>query len=250
MLSVTAADVLAVADSTTFKHPPSILPPCLAPIDEYSASAWATDNSVLYLSSAQQIARYDPSSNQLEVLHVLEGDKIRCLTARDPSAVIFCAGKTIYSLECGGSITRVTEIFTSQKAEILSLSLSNDSTLLASASHSIIHVHDLALGSHTALRGIYATERMVLCAFHPHTRTRLLVGTGKNLLVFDTTRPSSPLRTISLGEAIQGDIIALVSSPFSKTLVAVATSGGCVGLIDLDKEKGYVIAVDCYGYKR
>ncbi|KAG6885299.1 hypothetical protein C0993_003460 [Termitomyces sp. T159_Od127] len=50
-------------------------------------------------------------------------------------------------------------------------------------------------------------------------------------------RPSAPLKTITLNEA-SGDIVTVACSPFSKTLVAVATSSGYVGLIDLEKEKG------------
>jgi protein NEDD1 len=46
------------------------------------------------------------------------------------------------------------------------------------------------------------------------------------------------MRSIALNEANSGDIIAIACSPFSKTLVAVATTGGYVVLIDLEKEKG------------
>jgi protein NEDD1 len=43
-----------------------------------------------------------------------------------------------------------------------------------------------------------------------------------------------------MNDASTGDIVAVACSPFSKTLVAVASSSGSVGLVDLDKEKGYL----------
>jgi protein NEDD1 len=58
-------------------------------------------------------------------------------------------------------------------------------------------------------------------------------------MVYDTTRPSSPGKKIPMSEAVQGEICAIACSPFSKSLVAVATLGGSVAMIDLDKEKGY-----------
>ncbi|KAF8868871.1 hypothetical protein BD779DRAFT_1807525, partial [Infundibulicybe gibba] len=42
----------------------------------------------------------------------------------------------------------------------------------------------------------------------------------------------------TMNEATAGDIVSIACSPFSKSLVAVATSGGILGLVDLDKEKG------------
>jgi protein NEDD1 len=56
--------------------------------------------------------------------------------------------------------------------------------------------------------------------------------------VYDTTRSSGPIKTITLSEMSSGDITAIACSPVSKTLVAVATTGGYVALVDLEKEKG------------
>jgi protein NEDD1 len=76
------------------------------------------------------------------------------------------------------------------------------------------------------------------CTFSPHLRTRLIVGFGNTVYVYDITRPSNPMKTICFGDATLGDIVAVACSPFSKTLVATACSGGTIGLIDFDKEKG------------
>lgn len=110
--------------------------------------------------------------------------------------------------------------------------------LLASTFASTVHVHNLTLGSHSILRGLtLGGQDINTSAFHPHYRTRLLVAAGKQIMVYDTTRLSAPMKTISLTEAASGTISAIACSPFSKTLIAVATSGGFVGLIDLEKEK-------------
>lgn len=73
-------------------------------------------------------------------------------------------------------------------------------------------------------------------------------GIGKQLVVYDTSKPSGPIKTIAMNENCIGDINAVVCSPFSKTLVACCTSGGNVGLIDLDKEKGYLFSFQCGCY--
>ena len=156
--------------------------------------------------------------------------------------MIFDTGDKIHVLECGSS-PKVSQIFETQKASITSLSISNDNTLLASTSANAVHVHNLTLGSHSVLRGLTVGSQDIdinTSAFHPHCRTRLLVATGKHIMIYDTTRPSVPMKTIALGEAATGTITAIACSPFSKTLIAAATSGGFVGLIDLEKEKAYV----------
>ncbi|PCH37690.1 hypothetical protein WOLCODRAFT_135777 [Wolfiporia cocos MD-104 SS10] len=60
------------------------------------------------------------------------------------------------------------------------------------------------------------------------------------MLVYDTTRPSAPVKTFTLStqRGGWGEIVSVSSSPFSKTLVAVASSGGNICLVDLEKEKG------------
>lgn len=238
MFSVVASDVLAVVDPSSLKHPPSVLPSCHTPVEEHYTSAWATDNSTLYLSSAHTISRYDPSTKQLKALHTLsDGYSIRCLTARDAYSLIYAAGDRIHIMECGGQTPKFAQSFGPHKHDVLSLSLSNDSTLLACGLSNAAYVHNLTTGSQTTLRGLPSQHSIALCVFHLHVRTRLLVGHGDQLYVYDTTRPSVPLKAISMNDA-GTSISAIACSPFSKTLVAVAMSNGGVGLVDLDKEKG------------
>ncbi|KDQ33020.1 hypothetical protein PLEOSDRAFT_1091285 [Pleurotus ostreatus PC15] len=136
-------------------------------------------------------------------------------------------------------IGKTTQTLESHTSVISSISLSNDASLLASATSAVVHVYNLATGSNSVLRGLaLAGQSIGACAFHSHSRTRLLLGIGRQFVVYDTTRPSSPVKTIPLDTSSSGDINAISSSPFSKSLVAVSTTGGYLGLIDLEKEKG------------
>ncbi|KAF8996090.1 WD40 repeat-like protein [Hymenopellis radicata] len=235
MLAVAVADALAVLDSATIKRAPESFAPALRDIEPAIASAWSADNKALYLLSAQNIRKYDPATSAAEDVYVVEGfGSLSNLVVKDKETIIFSANDKVHVMESTNIQT-----FTSHKSPITSLSLCNDLSLLASTSANAVHVHNLAHGSHTVLRGLpLAGQNINMAAFHRHSRTRLLIGIGKQLVIFDTTRPSSPLKTITVGSASSGDIIAVACSPFSKTLVAVAMSAGHVGLVDLDKEKG------------
>ncbi|KAF8163681.1 WD40-repeat-containing domain protein [Crassisporium funariophilum] len=238
MFATTTTDALSVADPSSLKKAPSSIPSCLDLLQTPTASFWSPDNAFLYLSSAHTIHRYDASSNTLKDMYTCnDGDPIQHLVSRDRTTVIFATGDKIHLLECT-SIPKVSQTLESHKTAISSLSLSNDSTLLASTSSTAVHVHNLTLGSHSVLRGLTSGGQDITTSiFHPHSRTRLLVAAGKQLMIYDTTRPSGPVKTIAMTESTSGDITAIACSPFSKTLVAAATSGGFVGLIDLEKDK-------------
>lgn len=240
MLAATTTDALSVVDPSLLKKAPSSIPSCLCLLHTPTASFWSPDNSFLYLSSAHTIHKYDPLSNILKDIYTSnDSDAIRHLVVKDRSTVIFDTGDKIHLLECGSN-PKASQIYEAQKASesVTSLSLSNDNTLLASTSANTVHVHNLTMGSHSVLRGLtLGGQDINNSAFHPHCRTRLLVAAGKQIMVCDTTRPSGPMKTITLTEAASGTISAIACSPFSKTLIAAATSGGSVGLIDLEKEK-------------
>jgi len=237
MIAATTTDALSVADTAVLKKAPSSIPSCLDLVEEPTASSWSPDNNFLYISSSHKVHRYDPTSNNLKDVYVHEAGFISQIIAKGNNTAIFGSEDTIHVLECDQE-PRISQTYTSHKSPINSLSLSNDYTLLASTSSSAIHVHNLALGSHTAMRG-FPNQYINTCVFHPHSRTRLLVGAGKQLLVYDTTRPSGPLKIVVLNDTGAGDISAIACSPFSKTLVVIACSNGLVGLVDLEKEKAY-----------
>lgn len=239
MLAISSTNALSLLEPTVLKRAPTSAPLCLSLTEKPNSIVWSADNAFLYLASAEVIHRYDPSTNALKNVFQTQGsDPVSALVSRDKGTLIYSAGNTINVLDCG-TVPKVSQTFDSHKTPITSLSLSNDASLLASTSLGAVHVHNLSLGSHTVLRGPILTGQTIHTSeFHPHSRTRLLLGIGKQLVVYDTTRPSAPIKTIALNETTSGDIMAVACSPFSKTLVAVATTGGSVGLVDLDKEKG------------
>ncbi|KAJ7709971.1 WD40-repeat-containing domain protein [Mycena rosella] len=231
MLAITTTQQLSLVDPSALRRPQTSLPSCLSLLAPCTASAWSPDNLHLFLSSLNTIHQYNPALNTLSDIYSAP-EPITHLVCKTKSSLAFATGDKVHVLES----TKVIQTFDSHKAPITSLSISND--LLASTSAGAAHVHNLLLGSHTVLRGLnLAGQRITTCAFHPHSRARLLLGVGKQLLVYDTTRPSGPVKSIPMNDASTGDIVSVACSPFSKTLVAVASASGNVALVDLDKEK-------------
>ncbi|KAF7440225.1 hypothetical protein PC9H_000569 [Pleurotus ostreatus] len=232
MLAVSTAGALLIAEPHSLKRD------TVTPLIDLSISpnscAWA-NGSTVYLSSDEAIYRYDCVAGSLDPVMSLAEPNSRVLV-KDGSSLIVSDGRKVHVVDVKGKTTQTLESHTSV---ISSISLSNDASLLASATSAVVHVYNLATGSNSVLRGLaLAGQSIGACAFHSHSRTRLLLGIGRQFVVYDTTRPSSPVKTIPLDTSSSGDINAISSSPFSKSLVAVSTTGGYLGLIDLEKEKG------------
>ncbi|KAJ7774756.1 WD40-repeat-containing domain protein [Mycena metata] len=228
MLAITTT-ALSLVDPATLKRPPSSLPSCLSLLEPCTASAWSPDNLYLFLASAHAIHQYNPVLNTLTEIHSSE-EPVTHLVCKTKSSLIFATANKIHVFES----TEVVQTFDAHQSPITSLALSGD--LLASTSTGAAHVQNLLLGTQTVLRGL--SGQITTCAFHTHSPARLLLGAGKQLLVYDTTRPSRPVKTVPMNDTTTSDIVAVACSPFSKTLVAVASASGSVGLVDLDKEKG------------
>lgn len=240
MLATTTTDTLSVVDSALLKKLSSV-PVCLDLIATPMACSWSSDNINLFIASSRTIHNYDSSSNVIRCVYEVEGlESIRALISKEKD-IIFSMDQHINILHFHGAETHTVQKHVPHKAPVTSLSLSNDNSLLASASTGVVYVHNIASGSHTVLRGLGNITGSTSVTFHMHFRTRLLVSLARQILIYDTTRPSAPLKTIPLSESSAGDIVALSCSPFSKTLVAVATSLGFVVMIDLEKEKPYVL---------
>ncbi|CCM01559.1 uncharacterized protein FIBRA_03618 [Fibroporia radiculosa] len=242
MLAVAISHSLAILDHAALKRVSSSTPSTL-PLDASpTAIFWSSDNSSLTLSSANNVSSYDLSTNVLSTIYLCpSGDDgpITALVSKDRgNTIVFAQGAQVRVLEAHAR--RIVQTFDAHKTLVVALALANDASLLASASAGAVHVHNLSHGAHTVLRGLpVGAGEVRACAFHPHARTRLLVGAGATLLVYDTTRPSGPVKSITVcKEKSAGDIVAISSSPFSKTLVAVACSGGFISLVDLEKDKG------------
>ncbi|KZT02316.1 WD40 repeat-like protein [Laetiporus sulphureus 93-53] len=248
MLAVCTTNLLSYLDSITLKRAPVCVPPTCALDVEPTCIVWAPDNSALFISSKESIFKYDSSERHLKPVYLSSHpSSINALASKDRgSTLIFSQGQQVLILETHSG--RIVQKFDSHKAPVTSIALSNDGSLLATTSAAAVHIHNLSHGSHTVLRGLTSISGSITaCQFSPHSRTRLLIGAGAQLLVYDTTRPSGPIKSFTLGrERSLGEIVSVASSPFSKTLIAVACSGGTIHVVDLEKDKGILRALSVH----
>ncbi|KAF7791320.1 hypothetical protein EIP86_002334 [Pleurotus ostreatoroseus] len=236
MLAVATTDALVVLGQSVLKNPPSSVPPAATFLAQPTAIAWTTDNASLFLALPDSIERYDPSGKHLDTVYSFS-DPVTALVAKDKgNTLLLSVGNEVLVFDVHAR--KIAHKLTSHRHDIIGLSLSSDASLLAAISCNAVHVYNLSLASHTILRG-FPTGPINVCAFHPHTRTRLLLGIGHHFVIYDTSRTSGPVKTCTL-EKGTGDIVAITSSPYSKTLVALACSSGNVCLVDLEKDPMYV----------
>jgi protein NEDD1 len=248
MLAILTTNHITITDHSVLrKGPPTLPPSSQAHLSQYVASVWSPDSGSLYVATTGSVTRFDTSGVLVKSLWPLPDsdmplDDIGDLAIKDKGTLILSAGNTVHVLEHSSSTSSSTKIVQSlpihpDSDPVHSLSLSHDGTLLAVSSPGAVIVHNLALGAQTALRGL--PGRVAVCTFHVHSRVRLLLGIGHNLVIYDITRASSPSRIASIGDGTDGDVVAVACSPYSKTLLAVACSGGYIALVDLDKELRY-----------
>lgn len=213
------------------------------------ALTWSYNNTTFFVATVDTIYSFPCSplsSEGTPIYSAPRGQTLQpVLVCRDISTLIIAQGPSIYLLSLGTK-PKLSNALIGHSTPITSLSLSNDGSFLASASVSgTLCVHNLTHNSLTVLKGLpmmSSTLKKLVCAFHSHTRTRLLVGCGKTLAIYDVMRPSSPAKTIKFSDkdinmTINSFIIAIASSPFSKPLLAIAFNSGQVALIDLEKER-------------
>ena len=247
-LAVATTEHLLLSATVSLKRTSSLLssnPKILTP--RPLAGTWSSDNSTLFLVFSDGVRKYDDRGITEDVVFSSPEEELQaCIVAKDNGTIITALSNRIAILEfnpCSSDYTVVKTIGT-HTSPVISLTISNDGIVLASASQTTVYIHNLEIGSHTTLRGLpQSSEEPPLCMFSPHFRTKLVVGSGQVLYVYDVTRPSSPAKTIPLGSGANGDVVSLACSPYSKTLVAVACEGGTVHLVDLEKEKGYALFI-------
>lgn len=217
------------------------------------------DNGSLYVATEDSVTRYDASGTFIKSLWPLPDsghiplDDIGSLAVKDKGTLILSMGSAVHIIEHSSSASSQTKIVQTlpthpEPDPVHALSLSHDSTLLIAASASAVVVHNLALSTQTTLRGLPGP--VAVCTFHVHSRVRLLLGISHKLVIYDITRPSSPSRIASISDGTAGDVVAVACSPYSKTLLAVACSGGYVALVDLDKELRYISRPCHYAIQR
>lgn len=235
MLAITVDDGIGFVEASALKQRA-----CTVPVSsslQCTASVWAPDNSQLYLASSSSIKRYTISEGLLEEIYS-GSDLVSCLLVDDTGGkVFFAAASQVYMLDCTPSC-QVPMTLGSHRTTITTIALSNDSSYLVSVSDSEVSLHRLMHSSQISLQGLPGSK-ISCCTFHLHSQTRLLLGAERQILIFDGSKPHGPTKSIEL-RGCSGNIIAVASSPFSKSLIAVATSAGNVILVDLDKHSGYV----------
>jgi protein NEDD1 len=249
MLAVLTSNHITITKRSALqKGPPTLTPTCRTDLSSYVASVWSPDNTSLYVATTDTIARYDTSGTLVKTLWPLpDGDAhshISGLALKDKGTLILSMGNSVHLVEHSSSSSSSTKIVQTLPTHpnpdpVLALSLSHDGTLLTVASQSAVVVHNLALGAQTTLRGLPGP--VAVCTFHVHSRVRLLLGIGHNLVIYDITRPSGPSRIASIGDGVGGNVVDVTCSPYSKTLLAIACRGGYIALVDLDKELRYVL---------
>jgi len=240
MLALVTTTALVLASPVTLKNPPSLLPISQHLSSQYLASAWSPDNSSLYLASPLSIDRFIISQSRLdEAIYVQskEDGEINTMAITPSGNVVLGIGRKVIVLEYVAGSAKVLKTYETHGSTITALAVSNDSTLIASASLKGVHIHDVFVPAKliSLPLPIGAPKSASTMTFHPHVRTRLLLSLGCDILVYDVDKPSAPVKPISIGR----DVVGIACSPFSKTLVAVASTGN-VGLVDLDKDKRYV----------
>jgi protein NEDD1 len=250
MLAISTTSSLALLPASSLKHPPKSVKqtytfPSASPP---TAIAWSSDNASLFATSTSSLTHFTASGDLTAVIPVHDGAEN--LLIKDKSALLFSiTGTSKIHIRSVSNPEKTAQVIDTHKAPkvITSLALSNDGSLLVSTCATGVHVHNLTLNSHTVLRGIPAGV-ITTSAFHPHARTRLLLGIGAQLVVYDTTRLSGPSKVISISVdgGTPGHVVDIACSPFSKTLVGVGMSGGWVGLVDLDKEKALFRVLPTY----
>lgn len=244
MLAVCTTGSLVLLDPVTLKKAPSSVSPTLTLPNTPTASAWSPDNSVLFVAQEGAVHRYDSTGTSLgSVSTGSSAGPITAVASKDKGDTLVFSdrdGITVVDTNSG----RVAVRLDTHTAPVSGLALAQDATQLVSVARTSVvagspevHVHTLATASHVELQGLPKKGDVSACVFHIHSKSKLLLAIGTQLLVYDTTKPTAPLRTIQLDKK-SGEAVAIACSPFSKTLVAVGCNSGVVNLVDLDKEKG------------
>ncbi|KAK7694030.1 hypothetical protein QCA50_003606 [Cerrena zonata] len=168
MLAACTSSSLVLLDALTLKRAPtSIGPDSIRSLKSPTAVTWSQDNSYLFVAQADGIHKFEPAGHHAGLVHETT-HPITTIATRDKGNSILFNNETeisVFETQSGTIIQR----FTSHKTNITSLSLSNDTTLLASTSLNTVLIHNLTMASHTVLRGLPSGD-ITTCVFHdPHS---------------------------------------------------------------------------------
>lgn len=147
---------------------------------------------------------------------------------------MFASGSSAYAYPRTGERTTYAGHPPAHPPEsISSLALNADESLLATCAGPSLFVHSLPHGTHATLHSRPRSAYTVL-RFHPTRRTFLAAGTATGVVhLFDSTKPSAPLRSISLSSG------APAPAPVSNLVFQLA-----LGHLVACDERGAVALVD------
>ena len=144
MLAITTTDSLVLADSATIKRSPSLIPSSFPLTSLPTASAWALDNSALFIASNNSIWHYEVAANSISELYVSEcTSPIVHLAVKDPVSLVFAQDNITYTIQ-HHPVLVVTPCLT-HASTVSSLSLSNDGSFLVSTSVKRISLNTVIL---------------------------------------------------------------------------------------------------------
>lgn len=115
------------------------------------------------------------------------------------------------------------------------MTLSKDKELLAIATEGTIAVYNLLTNVSASLNPRHLPGPVECVVFLASKPTTLVAACGSQLIIFDTTKPNTPLKTITLPATCQVVDMGCLSS--GRGYLAVATEEGAVYIIDIEKEK-------------
>ncbi|KAL8292169.1 hypothetical protein RQP46_001635 [Phenoliferia psychrophenolica] len=188
-------------------------------IAEYSLSVWTKDGSLL-----RELERSD-SDAHLPITSAL-------FLGRD--SLVFASGDRVYSYGPDEDAPATTLGSPSSTGPITALALNADESLLATTSGSLLIVHNLQSSSNSTLTARPKAPFTTL-KFHPSRRTFLAAGTTSGVVhLFDTTKPSAPLKSISLssGAPSPAPISNLAFQLGAGLLLVAADENGRLAIID------------------
>jgi WD40 repeat protein len=113
------------------------------------------------------------------------------------------------------------------------LALSIDKELLSITTEGSVVTRNLTTNTSTPLNLRHLPTSFGCTAYHPQRRTVLIAACGSQLVVFDSEKPNTPVKIVSLGS----NIVDFTFLPNGKGLLAAATEDGDSYIVDVEKEK-------------
>ncbi|KAG8807838.1 hypothetical protein FRC17_004241 [Serendipita sp. 399] len=133
-----------------------------------------------------------------------------------------------------------------QKApsKLKALDFCADKGLLSIMTENVILLHYLSTSTQVSMNLQRLSSPPSGAIFHPHKAGKMVVFGGSQVVIYDTAKPSVPIRVVPLSAREPIVDVAFLSGVESKNTLVVATSYGEVYSIDFDKTRPIVSKLD------